>query len=419
MDRKIIAFILLVLAVLLIASCNAPVVDNNNGTGEYAGVGEEVNITLVNESNSMSALNDSENITAEKDEPKIEEIDESKASFKIEGVEGDTIKIPVKAVDPDGDFLEYTFEDPFNEKGLWQSKIGDEGKYLTKVTVSDGTLSTSEYVLIELARANRPPVIECPSKIEVNEGEKVVLDCNIYDVDGDVVLVGYDGWMKTSSYTTTFGDAGTHTVVVRAKDQTHDVFEEVFIEVSKTNRAPVIKIDDSNLKGMETEKITLNVEATDPDEGDEVTLAFSEPFNKNGEWTPDYGDAGKYEVKITASDGKTETSKGVEVYVEKKNRAPVLKALKDVSVSEGEKIKLPVSAFDPDGDDVVISYKGLMDSEEYETTYDDAFPNGCDKKGCTAKYTETVTVSDGVLSTSQDVTIEIEDKNRPPEFVFG
>lgn len=418
MDRKIITFALLLVAIILISGCDVNTNQNDTGSGEYAGVGDDLNIDVdytANGTENMSTVDDLDVVVVD-DEKDKEKIDESRASFKLEGIEGDTIKIPVKAVDPDGDFLKYVFEKPFNEKGLWQTKIGDEGKYLTKVTVSDGTLSTSEYVLILLGRANRPPVIECPSDLETSEGETVVLDCNIYDVDGDVVLVGYDGWMKTSKYKTTFGDAGTHTVIVRAKDQTHDVFEEVTIKVLKTNRAPVIKTD-TTINGVETEKITLDVETTDPD-GDKVTVRFSEPFDKTGAWKPTYGDSGEYEIEVTATDGNLETKKIVELYVEKKNRAPVLKELKDVAVFEGEKISIPVSAFDPDGDDVVISFKGFMDSKEYVTTYDDAYPNGCEEKGCTAKYAVTVTVSDGVLSASQDIIVEVTDKNRPPKFVF-
>lgn len=397
MNAKIIGTILL-LGALLIAGCRPATQDN-----------ETMPISFVD-------INVSTNKTTGNEDLK-EQIDESKASLRIDAKEGDLVKIPVKAVDPDGDFLTYKFEKPFNDKGLWQTEIGDEGKYLVKVTVSDGKLSVVDYVLIVLARANRPPTIECPEKITVQETENVVIDCNIFDVDGDIVLTGYDGWMRSSSYTTKYGEAGEYTVVVRAKDKESESFQEVNIVVVKKNRAPEIE-ELKAITALETDKIKLEPKVSDPD-GDNITLSYSKPFSKDGSWETTFGDAGVYEVTVTASDGVSKTETTVEVKIERKNRAPVLKEIASISVEEGDLVKIPVNAFDPDGDDIIISYSGWMEGSEYTTTYDDAYSEGCDEKGCTATYTVTVRVSDGVLSTLQDVTIKVKDKNRPPQFLFN
>lgn len=403
-------FYIAITIVLLIAitGCTQPA-DNTDDNFTNLSNYSPIDVTIDN-----TTVNETENTTTE---PEVPAIDESKASFTVKGKEGDLIKIPIDAVDPDGDFLEYAFGEPFNEKGLWQTNIGDEGKYLIKVSVSDGRLTTSEFVLIDVLRANRPPVIECEDEIEVSEGQEVVIDCNIYDVDGDVVIVGYDGWMKTASYTTTFGDAGEHTVIVRAKDKEHDSFKEVTINVKKTNRPPVIN-DLTDAEIMETETFSFQATATDAD-GDDVTIAYGEPLDENGEWTPTYGDRGTYTISVSASDDEDTTTQTFDLTVTKVNRVPVLKEIEPINVKEGEVIEIPVQAYDPDGDEVTILFDGWMDSRDYKTTYDDANPNGCDEKGCTAEYIVKVTATDGTLQASQDVIITVEDINRPPVFVFG
>ncbi|PIR79757.1 MAG: hypothetical protein COU25_03755 [Candidatus Levybacteria bacterium CG10_big_fil_rev_8_21_14_0_10_35_13] len=406
--KKTILF-LAVLALLIVTACQY---NYGNTTTNYTDFNDLLaNYTVTqndSESNVTSVANETNNST---------QVDESKASFKITGTEGELIRIPVKAVDPDGDFLEYKFSEPFNVEGLWLTKIGDEGKYLVKVSVSDGFLSTSEYVLIDVLRANRPPQLECPKTITVQETETVTISCNVLDEEGDPVVIGYDGWMRTSSYKTDYGDAGEYSVIVRARDQSGETKETVKIIVEKKNRAPVIeKLND--LTVQETESVQIQPKVSDLD-GDSVTVTYSAPFDNKGKWTPDFGDKGTYAVTVTATDGKDTTTSTFNLTVLRKNRAPVLKPIEDVVVKEGEMIRLPVQAYDPDGDEITTSYSGWMDSSEYQTTYDDAEPNGCNTKGCVATYYTTVTVSDGVLSASQQVKITVQDRNRPPEFLWG
>jgi hypothetical protein len=348
---------------------------------------------------------------------KPKDVDFSKASFRISGVEGDLLKIPIKAVDLDGDSLKYKFEKPFNDQGLWLTQIGDEGEYLIKVTVTDGLVSTSEFVHVQVKRANRAPVIECLNTIKVMETETVTIDCNVFDEEGDSVIVGYDGWMRTSTYKTNYGDAGEYSVIVRARDQLHETNKKITVIVEKKNRAPVIS-EMKALEVMETSKLTVTPEVYDPD-GDAITLFFSEPLAKDGTYSPEFGDRGAYTVVVTASDGKANVTQNVGLVVLKKNRAPVLKPIETIKVMEGEKVMIPVQVYDPDGDDITITYSDWMSSGEYTTSYDDAYPKGCATKGCTATYFVTVKATDGQLEETLKVRVDVTDKNRPPELVWN
>ncbi|MCC7574188.1 hypothetical protein KO361_01195 [Candidatus Woesearchaeota archaeon] len=394
MKKKLTILLILAMSLMLIA-CGPKEQDQN-------GLTDDLNLSIIDE------------IT----EPKpIDPIDASKAAYTLRAVEGELVRIPVQAQDPDGGEVKITFEKPFNQEGLWLTRIGDEGQYLVKVSVTDGLLTTSEHVLIIIDRANRPPVVECPEKIVVQETETVKINCNIYDEDGDPVIVSYEGWMRSSTRDTDYGDEGNYSVLVRARDAENEVTKSMQIIVEKKNRPPVIETI-NELRVIETETIRVQPKVTDPD-GDDITLSFSEPLSADGSWTPDFGDRGTYEVIITASDGKEETTETFKLVVERRNRAPVIKPIETITVQESETVKINVQAYDPDGDDIIISFSGWMNSSEYTTTYDDAHPLGCDEPGCTATYFVTVTASDGVLETNEVVEVRVKDKNRPPEIVFG
>jgi hypothetical protein len=100
------------------------------------------------------------------------------------------------------------------------------------------------------------------------------------------------------------------------------------------------------------------------------------------------------------------------------NTAPVMKLIPNITVSEGDTVKIVPDAADREDDPITISYSGWMKESTYTTTYDNAYPKGCDKPGCSVTYKVTVTASDGVYNTSQDVYVTIVDKNRPPVFVW-
>ncbi len=179
------------------------------------------------------------------------------------------------------------------------------------------------------------------------------------------------------------------------------VEEEEEEEEEETDEKVITKIT-----ANEGELVSLKPQARDPDEDDEITYTFSDPFNSDGEWQTERGDAGTYEITVTASDGTLRDSRKVLVIVESVNRPPVLQRIPNVTVREGETVRLSPVATDPDGDAVTITYSGWMDKATYTTTYEDA-----------GTHTVTVRASDGIDSVSQDVTINVLKVNRPPEII--
>ncbi len=116
----------------------------------------------------------------------------------------------------------------------------------------------------------------------------------------------------------------------------------------------------------EGELLSFNVTATDPGGG---MLTYSaEPLPSGAtfsgqtfSWTPDYDQAGSYDIIITASDGVLADSEAITITVANVNRTPVLAPVGDKSVNEGQLLGFTVSATDPDGDPLSWKLGSLPD----------------------------------------------------------
>ncbi|MGV8150210.1 MAG: hypothetical protein ACP5NV_00605 [Candidatus Woesearchaeota archaeon] len=337
-------------------------------------------------------------------------------SYTITAVEGDLVKIDLKAADPDGDKLEYDYTRPFNDNGLWQTKDGDAGKYLTKVTVSDGELSSTADVLVVINPSNKMPIIDCLDDLVIKEGDTVELKCNFFDKENDPLIIEYSGWMTSPTYTTNYDSSGEHKVFVKVSDGFHNVSKTIDIIVEDVDRAPIFDKKLKDITVVETDIVTLAPEVTDPDK-DSIKLTYSEPFDTKGTWKTKIGDAGTYPVSVVASDGTLTTKETFTLTVKMLNTAPVLSLMPNMTVYEGDAVSIKPDVADREDDDISVTYSGWMKTSTYTTTYDDAYPEGCNTNGCTAKYKVTVTVSDGQYSATQDVYISVVDRNRPPIFI--
>ncbi|MFH1401016.1 MAG: hypothetical protein ABIH41_05860 [Nanoarchaeota archaeon] len=385
---KIIALVLCV-AVMMLAACQAP-----SPTG-----GAVVNITIINISDDAQP---DDGIMSTPDDGKPI-MDVTPDGVVITAVEGELISLKPKAEDPDGDKVTYTFSKPFNKDGTWQTKDGDVGKYVIDVTASDGKATASQEVNVVVLASNKAPIVDCPARVEVKEGQSFSLDCVIVDKEGDDIVKEVSGWMSGFTKQVGYDDAGTHVVHIKASDGSRTAETDVTVVVADTNRAPVIERI-ANIDAKETDTVKLNPTVSDPD-SDTVTVTYSEPFDKMGVFKTVDGDAGIYDVKVTASDGKLQSSTTFRLTVEEINTKPVLKRIADITVDEGDVIRIPIDAFDPEGDALKVRVSGWMTSDTYTTTYNDA-----------GTHAVKVTVGDGEFEVSQDFNVIVKDVNRPPVF---
>lgn len=86
----------------------------------------------------------------------------------------DLVEPYVLATDADNDIIKYYFSEPLDKDGQWQTSYEDEGDYYVTITASDGYLTTSETILVEVAKLNREPTIWSEEdSFNVLEGEEL------------------------------------------------------------------------------------------------------------------------------------------------------------------------------------------------------------------------------------------------------
>ena len=336
-----------------------------------------------------------------------------KALPRITVNETDMLNLQLPDKDRDGNSVTYTFSPPLNDKGEWQTKIGDAGEHIVVITASDGKLTTTQQVIIDVRSKNRPPVMETIQDVVVNEGDVIAFSPKVVDPDGDNVTLSYSGWMTTPTYRTKFGDAGNYKVTISASDGINNVQQDVKVLVKHVNRAPILQpIND--IAVIEGDKVVVVPVAADPDVGDRITTTFSAPLDQNGEWQTKVGDAGKYRATVTVSDGQLSVEKQFYIIVQSQNKPPVIHSV-DLSCTGTDaqctgynvnllapdsvaKIKLTIDATDPEGDQITTTVTGWMTSETKSISYG--------QEG--GSHAVTVSVSDGKSTVKQDITIDVD-----------
>ncbi len=153
----------------------------------------------------------------------------------------------------------------------------------------------------------------------------------------------------------------------------------------------------------ENELVDLNVKVTDPDE-DVVTWSFTPPLDAEGKWKTVYGDAGEYLVTLSATDGKLTTTKELKIKVERVNVPPVIGAIADIVVNEGELVSFTPKVDDPNNDAVSVTVTEPLADGTFETDHTSA-----------GEYQITVTANDGELTAEETFKLVINDINELPE----
>jgi len=266
-----------------------------------------------------------------------EEVEEVIISGKDDGytftaMETELVIIEPIAEDPDGDVLEYTFSEPLNGEGEWQTNYGDSGEYESSIKVSDGRLSVQQDIIIIIERKEELPTINDfgPVEKEMTVYENSIVEFNIdaYDKNGDDLSYSwtFDGEeVGTDSdylYDIGYDQEGTHNIVATVSDGNGDVVEEWTVTVINVNRIPELDYI-SDIIVDETDTVVIEPNAVDPD-GQEMIYTISSPVGDDGVWDTTYDDAGEYDIVVTASDGEDEVSQTITITVENVNRAPVI-----------------------------------------------------------------------------------------------
>ncbi len=305
-----------------------------------------------------------------------------------------------------------------------------------RVTDSSGATADRSYTLT-IANVNDAPALAAIGNATVAEGATFAVTATASDADLDAGLADPHTFSLTTaptgmvitpgsgaiSWTTGDTDPGVHPVTVRVVDAAGASDTESFtVTVTNVDDAPVFT---STPVTTATQDVVYSavVAANDADEfiGDTVTLSAPTlpawlsfaPGTGVLSGTPSNDDVGNHDVEIAATDSDgTQTLQAFTIVVANVNDAPVFVSIAPQTTAEGGTVRFDVSASDPDGDGVSVTFSST--DLPPEATFDGTsfvWETGFDDEGT---FTATFTADDGTTTSTLDVTITVGSVNRAP-----
>ena len=304
------------------------------------------------------------------------------------------------------------------------------GTYTLTLTATDGALTMNDEVVITVDPQNSAPL--------VNAGEDQLIALpSTAALSGEVSDDGYPRgsqltftWSGPASVTfadthaqattATFAAAGTYTLTLTATDGALTTSDEVVIAVDPANTAPTVSAGADQLIELPA-TAALSAEVTDDGfpRGSQLTFTWSGPASVTfadlhaKDTTATFAAAGTYTLTLTATDGALTTSDEVTITVDPENTAPTVNAGADQLIELPATAALSAEVTDdgfPRGEQLTFTWSGpasvsFADAQAKATTATFA---------AAGTYTLTLTATDGALTSSDDIVIEVRDPNVAP-----
>jgi len=343
--------------------------------------------------------------------------------------EGSSLDFKVSASDPNNDELSYVWEFDGDKVAdinsySYHTDYYSQGVHTLRVYVTDAKYTSMQRWNIKVNDVDRAELLEQIENIEAKETDTVKLslpDFKDYKLNYDISEpIGNDAVWET-----TYDDAGTYSVKIRIyDDKRFNATKDIKVTINNFDRPPIfVPVEDIVIK--ESQRVTIYLEANDPD-NDNITFSAENPlegsfFEENKFiWYPGYDVVKKdslwdniidkyhllsesFDIKFIAKGKELKAEMNVKITVKDVNKKPTLYPIRDIIINEGESFNITPKAIDQDGDEIRYSYSGWINQGGYTTNYDDA-----------GTHTITVTASDGLLEDSKDVNIIVNNVNRAP-----
>ncbi len=281
--------------------------------------------------------------------------------------------------------------------------------------------------------SNTPPQLAPIGPQSADEGTTLTINVSATDPDattpslftstplpGTATFTDNGDGTGVFEWTTTFTDAGSYQVTFYAADTEDTTSELVDITINEVgNQPPVLSaIGPQTLN--ETETLTINLSASDPD-GEIPSLSVTDAptaatFTDNGdgtglfEWVTTYDDSGTYNVTFKAFDGIVVDSEVVQIDVANVNRSPVLATIDPQIVDENVNLIFTATSTDADGETPSLYAENLPATATFTDSGDgsavfDWTPGFVDA----GFYQVTVFATDNIDTVSQIVDITVNE----------
>lgn len=258
--------------------------------------------------------------------------------------EKEKITFGIVATDPDNDTISYKITglpegadftiDNVGCTFTWTPDIDQEGQYNIKFFAIDSkNASDIENVKITVNKTNVAPMFNPIGNKTVTEGQKLEfkvvatdIDKNkiTFDVSGLPTGATFDKATGAFSWVTGFSSQGSYKLKFTATDGKLTDSEEIYITVGNVNRPPEFTtVVGKEVSIKEMTQLNLNLTATDPDDNtvsytieNLPTGATFDAKTSKFAWLPTFLQAGKYSIKVIATDGTLATTKDFVIKVE-------------------------------------------------------------------------------------------------------
>jgi len=363
------------------------------------------------------------------------------------------LSFTVTANDPDpGQTLVFSIDQAAIDLGMniseaghftWTpSEVQGPDSYSVEFSVTDGLVSDSENVTINVSETNEPPVLDAIGTRHTLELELLSFTVTAADTDVPEQTLIFSIDQASIDQGMSISEAGlftwtpseeqgpdSYSVEFSVTDGLVSDSENVTINVSETNEPPVLDAIGTR-HTLEMEPLSFTVTATDIDVP-EQTLIFSidqasidqgMSISETGHftWTPSEEQGpDSYSVEFSVTDGLTSGSENVTINVSESNAPPVLDSVGTQYVNETEFMSLVITALDTDLPEQTLSFSIDQDSIDLgmnisATGYFTWTPTEAHGPGA---YEVFVTVSDGSMSDEGSFTIIVYGLDYDGEFV--
>lgn len=295
---------------------------------------------------------------------------------------------------------------------------------------------------------NLPPSVTNPGDRNAVEGAAFSLDINATDPENDALTysaINLPAWLSINPSTGLISgvlpndtaSGGPYTITVRATDpggfpdvRSYNSDDEVFT-LTVTNPAPQVT-NPGNQNDDEGETVTLQVQASDPDNGDDITFSAANlpkglSINANTgliSGIPGYNasSGNPYNVSVTATDDDGAFGNTSFTWtINNRNGPPKVTNPGDRTNTEGQSISLQIQASDPDGDELHYIATNMPEglSIDLQTGLISGMISTLASVG--SPYAVTIEViDDGSPTLSDSITFQwiVKDSNSSPQIVF-
>lgn len=322
------------------------------------------------------------------------------------------------------------------------------GTFSFTVIVSDGILSNSTQVTIDIYEVNEAPVLAPVSPLTIDEEKEfrhafLATDHDIpvqtltfsleetlgnFPIGVTITLDGLFIWTPSE-----LQGPGVFTVRIVVSDGIALESEEITINVVEVNKSPVLGPISNQVSDEET-LLTFTAVATDPDFPANTIFFALGPDRPNGasidpvtgvfRWTPSENQGPDvYTISVIAIDSGSPPMSElwiVPATINEVNKPPVLAVIGDKVVQEEQNLSFTLSASDPDdpAQPLTFSSLSLPAGSTFQASIGFFSWTPSEDQG-PGNYTATFQVSDGLLAGELTINIQVNEFNLPPSIVLA